>query len=64
MKLVPGEIIPVYCESLLLFTSFRRDEISSQDELIPVKKTDKNSSRDEEKKKRRVNTSSQDEIFK
>ena len=40
MKLVPDEIIPVYGEmSLTVYTFFCRDEISSRDELIPVKKT-------------------------
>ena len=49
---------------LLLFTRFCRDEILSRDELIPAKKTDEISLRDEKKKKRRVNTSFQDEILK
>ena len=44
-----------------LFTRFCWDEVSFQDELIPVKKTDEISSQDE---KRRVNTSSRDEILK
>ena len=50
---------------LLLFTHFCRDEISSRDELIPVKKTEmKFHPEMKKKKKRRVNTSSQDEILK
>ena len=49
---------------LLLFTRFCRDEILSRDELIPAKTTDEISLRDEKKKKRRVNTSFQDEILK
>ena len=47
---------------LLLFTRFCRDEISSLDKLIPVKKTGMKFH--PERKKRRVNTSSRDEIFK
>ena len=50
---------------LFVFTRFCRDEISSRDELIPVKKTVmKFHPGDEKKKKRRVNTSSRDEILK
>ena len=56
------EIIPVYGEMALTVYKFFRDEISSREELIPVR--DDISSRDEKKKKRPVNTSSQDEILK
>ena len=44
---------------LLLFTHLCRDEISSR-----MKDRNQISSRDEKKKKRRVNTSSRDEILK
>ena len=37
---------------LLLLTRFCRDEISSRDEITPVKKTDEISSRDEKKEKK------------
>ena len=47
---------------LLLFTRFCRDEISSRDELIPVRKTAMKFHPG--MKKRRVNTSSRDEILK
>ena len=50
---------------LLLFTHICRNVISSQDELIPVKKTEmKFHPGMKKKKKRRVNTSSRDEILK
>ena len=47
---------------LLLFTRFCRDKISSQDELIPLKTTGMKFHPG--MKKRRVNTSSPDEILK
>ena len=50
---------------LLLFTRFCRDEISSRDELIPVKKTETKFHPWMKKgKKRLVNTLSRDEILK
>ena len=50
---------------LLPFTLFCRDEISSRDEFIPVKKTEmKFHSGMKKRKKRRGNTSFRDEILK
>ena len=49
-------------KSLLLFTRFCRDEISSRDELIPVKKTGMKFHRG--MKKRHVKALSRDEILK
>ena len=48
---------------ILLFTRFCRDEVSSRDELIPVKKTGMKFHPGMKKNKtRRVNTSFRDEI--
>ena len=49
---------------LFLFTYFCRDEISFRDELIPVKKTEIKIHPVIKKRKKRVHTSSRDEISK
>ena len=63
MKFHPGmKSSPSVVKYLLLLTRFCRDEISSGDDLIPVKKAGMKFHPG--MKKGRVNTSSQDEILK